>query len=123
VAVSVRDVMRGYSLRGCIDEQKCRKATDDCNLRFDVGPAVEVLTSCLLKIPSLPTDTVLSQTSSPLSLVMSQLVWDNIFGTISQGICCQGLGPMHGTDKADFTSHSLKYHAGCQPSGTLRKER
>jgi hypothetical protein len=38
--------MRGYSLRGCIDEQACRKATDDCNLRFDVGPAVEVVTSC-----------------------------------------------------------------------------
>ena len=38
--------MRGYSLRGCIDEQECRKATDDCNLRFDVGPAVEVVTSC-----------------------------------------------------------------------------
>ena len=34
--------MRGTSLRGCIDEQECRKATDDCNLRFDVGPAVEV---------------------------------------------------------------------------------
>jgi hypothetical protein len=26
--------------QGCIDEQECRKATDDCNLRFDVGPAV-----------------------------------------------------------------------------------
>jgi hypothetical protein len=38
--------MGGYSLRGCIDEQECRKATDDCNLRFDVGPAVEVVTSC-----------------------------------------------------------------------------
>jgi hypothetical protein len=38
--------MRGYSLRGCIDEQECQKATDDCNLRFDVGPAVEVVTSC-----------------------------------------------------------------------------
>jgi hypothetical protein len=68
------------------------------NLRFDVGPAAEVVTSCRLKIPSLPTDTVLSQTSSPLSQVMSQLVWDNIFGTTSQGFCCQGLGPLHGTD-------------------------
>jgi hypothetical protein len=38
--------MRGYSLMGCIDEQECRKATDDCNLRFEVGPAVEVVTSC-----------------------------------------------------------------------------
>jgi hypothetical protein len=36
----------GYSIRGFIDEQVCRKATDDCNLRFDVGPAVEVLSSC-----------------------------------------------------------------------------
>jgi hypothetical protein len=94
------------------------------NLRFDVGPAAEVVTSCLLKIPSQPTDTVLSQSSSPLSQVMSQLVWDNIFGTTSHGICCQGLGPLHGTDKVGFTSHSLKYHAGCQPSGTLgRRDR
>jgi hypothetical protein len=92
------------------------------NLRFDVGPAAEVVTSCLLKIPCLLTDTVLSQTS-PLSQVMSQLVWDNIFGTTSQGICCQGLSPLRGTDKAGFTSRSLKYHAGCLPSGTLRKER
>jgi hypothetical protein len=38
--------MRGYSLRGCIDEQECRKTTDDCNLRFDVGPAVEEVTPC-----------------------------------------------------------------------------
>jgi hypothetical protein len=59
------------------------------NLRFDVGPAAEVVTSCLLKIHSLPTDTVLSQTS-PLSQVMSQLVWDNIFGTTSQKRLYQG---------------------------------
>jgi hypothetical protein len=38
--------MGGYSLRGCIDQQECRKATDYCNLRFDVGPAVEVVSSC-----------------------------------------------------------------------------
>jgi hypothetical protein len=91
------------------------------NLRFDVGPAVEVVASCGRSLVS-HTSTVLSQTS-PLSQVTSQLVWDNIFGTTSQGICCQGLGPLHGTDKAGFTSRSLKYHAGCQPSGTLRKER
>jgi hypothetical protein len=66
--------MRGYSLRGCIDEQECRKATDDCNLRFDVGPAVEVVTSA--EDPSLLADMALSQTSYPLSQVVSQLVWD-----------------------------------------------
>jgi hypothetical protein len=63
--------MRGYSLKGCIDEQECRKATDDCNLRFDVGLAVEVVTSC-----GRPADMALSQTSFPLSQVVSQLVWD-----------------------------------------------
>jgi hypothetical protein len=83
---------RTKSLRGCIDEQECRKATgvQPALRRWPCGRG----SNLLRKIPSLPTDTVSNQTSSPLSQVMLQLVWDNIFGTTtSQGICCQGLGP------------------------------
>jgi hypothetical protein len=114
--------MRGYSLRGCIDEQECRKATDDCNLRFDVGPAVKVVTSCGRSLVYPP----IRRVSEVLSLVASRVTTcvGYIFGTTSQGICCQGLGPLRGTGKAGFTSRSLEYHAGCQPSGTLgRRDR
>jgi hypothetical protein len=91
--------MRGYSFRGVLMSKS--KATDDCNLRFDVGPAVEVVTSCGRSLVYPPRRRCV------------RLVWDiYICGTTSQGICCQGLGPLHGTDIAGFTSRSLEYHAG-----------